>query len=71
MKKSLVFVLFCAAGFCVGYLAGVPFFKSPLRASETPLRADAGRIEEHRGEFVSLASRDHEPQAAPTTVKTT
>jgi hypothetical protein len=71
MKKTLVFVLFCAAGFCAGYVVGVPFFKSALKASETPLRGDAERIEEHHGEFVSLASRDHEPQAAPKTVKTT
>lgn len=71
MKRFLVFVLFCATGFCAGYLMGVPFFKSPLRASETPLRGDMERIKEHQGEFVSLASRDNEPQATTKTIKTT
>jgi hypothetical protein len=42
-----------------------------LKASETPLRGDAERIEEQIGGFVSLASRDNEPKAAPKSVKTT
>jgi hypothetical protein len=71
MKKSLGFILFCTTGFCTGYLAGVPFFKSSLGVSETPVRADAMPIEEHRGEFVSLASRKSEPHEAQKTVKST
>jgi hypothetical protein len=71
IKKSLGFILFCASGFCTGYLAGVPFFKSSLGVSETPAQGDAKPIEEHHGEFVSLASRTREPHEAPKTIKTT
>jgi hypothetical protein len=71
MKRTLVFVLFCAAGFCAGYVVGVPFFKSALKASETPLRGDAERIEEQIGGFVSLDSQQDEPQTAPKSAKTT
>ena len=71
MKKSLSFVLFCATGFCTGYLAGVPFFKSPLGVSETPVQSHAKPIEELRSKFVSLASWKSEPHEASKTVKTT
>lgn len=71
MKKSLGFVLFCTTGFCTGYLAGIPFFKSSLGVSETPARSDAKPIQEHRGDFVSLVSRKSEPHEAQKTVKST
>lgn len=62
MKRSFVFVLFCAAGFCAGYLAGIPFFGSSLKTSESPLRGDATRVEEQPEEFVGLKSQRIEPQ---------
>ena len=55
MKKSIVFVLFGTIGFCVGYLAGAPFFKSPLQTLVVPIRPDAKRLDEHETHFVSLA----------------
>lgn len=70
MKKSIGFVLFCATGFCVGYLTGIPFSKSPLSVSETPVLGDAQPIKEHHGEFVPLASHGGEPQTTPKTIKT-
>jgi hypothetical protein len=67
MKKYLGFVLFCATSFCVGYLVGVPFSKSPSSVSEAPVQGDA----QHRGEFVSVASHAGEPQTTPKTINTT
>lgn len=66
MKKYLGFVLFCATSFCVGYLVGVPFSKSPSSVSEAPVQGDA----QHRGEFVSVASHAGEPRTTLKTVNT-
>ena len=67
MKKYLLFVLFCASGFCVGYLKGFPFSKSPSSVSEAPVRGNT----QHRGEFVSVASHAGETETTPKTVNTT
>ena len=67
MKKYLLFVLFSASGFCVGYLKGFPFSKSPSSVSEAPIQGDA----RHRGEFVSVASHSGETQTTPKTINTT
>jgi hypothetical protein len=67
MKKYLGFVLFCATSFCVGYLVGVSFSKSPLSVSEAPVQGNA----QHRGEFVSVASHAGGPQTTPKSVNTT
>lgn len=65
MKKSIVFVLFCAVGFCLGYAMGVPFFKSALREATNPSSGNKPYLEEKRSEFVSVATSKNEPMAAP------
>ena len=62
MKKSVGFVLFCMAGFWVGYAMGLPFFKSALKAEASPISKGAVHMEENRGDFVSFASTVGEPQ---------
>jgi len=66
MKKFVGFVLFCVAGFCVGYAMGLPFFKSPLKAEAAPLSKDAVPLEEKHSDFVSFASTLGGPQLAVT-----
>lgn len=69
MKKSIVFVLFCVVGFCLGYAMGVPFFKSALKEAATPSSGDEQPLEERRREFVSLAAERNEPKEVPEKTK--
>jgi hypothetical protein len=54
MKKSIVFVVFCTIGFCIGYLAGVPFSMSPIKTLVVPTRSGAKCLNEQETQFVSL-----------------
>lgn len=64
MKKSVGFVVFCVAGFWVGYAMGLPFFKSPLKAEAAPISKDAVQMEEKHSDFISFASTVGEAQVA-------
>jgi hypothetical protein len=61
MKRSLVFTLICASGFCAGYLLGVPFFKTqPLQSSTRK-----PEIVENLGQKFSTLASSEKKQAAP------
>ena len=61
MKRSLVFTLICASGFCAGYLLGVPFFKTHPLPSFT---RQPETVENLGQKFSTLASSEKK-QAAP------
>ena len=61
MKRSLIFILICASGFCAGYLLGVPFFKTQPLPSFT---RQPETVENLGQKFSTLASSEKK-QAAP------
>ena len=62
MKKSIVFVLFCAAGFCCGYMLGAPFFKSSLQELPVSERSGAEALSESGANFKPLVASTPAPK---------
>lgn len=68
MRKPIFFLLFCASGFCVGYLFGVPFFKP----SPVPVTAqDPVDVEESGLGFIPLAPASLLAEPAPAKERST